>query len=137
MRILLDPNVLLSALIAPNGTSAQAVRAASIHATIVTSPHLLDRFTRRARDEKFRRWFQADEVAELARRLADLSDMIDDPDHVPAVILADPTDDYLVAIALAGNAELLVTGDKGIRRALQDSGVMRVASPREFLDLIS
>lgn len=57
VRVVVDPNVLLSALIAPGGRSDQAVRAAVSRTTLIISSHLIERFVKRAAEEKFRRWF--------------------------------------------------------------------------------
>ncbi len=71
LRVVIDPNVLLSALIAPGGASDQAVRGAITRTAVVASPHLLERFVRRAGKEKFRRWFTVVDAQELADRLAE------------------------------------------------------------------
>lgn len=135
MRILIDPNVLLSGLIAPGGSSDQAVRAA-IHATILVSPHLIQRFLRRAAQDRFRKWFTTTAAQELIDRLLDVALVVDDPAHIPSVVTQDPSDDYLVAIARAANADRLLTGDKGIRSALEHAADLTVVSPAELLDAL-
>lgn len=75
LRVVIDPNVLLSALIAPGGTSDHALRAAITRTAVVGPPHLLERFVRRASEEKFRRWFTVADAQELADRLADLAEL--------------------------------------------------------------
>lgn len=133
LRVVIDPNVLLSALIAPGGTSDQALRAAVMRTVVVVSPHLLERFVRRATEDKFRRWSAVADAQELTERLADLADVVDDPPAVPRVVEQDPSDDYLVAVARRSQAHRLLTGDQGIRRALWDATDVKVASPAELL----
>lgn len=58
--------------------------------------------------------------------------VIEDP-PAARVVPNDPGDDYLVALAFAGDAHVLVTGDKDLLDA--DVGV-RVMSPREFSALL-
>lgn len=134
MRVVVDPNVLLSALIAPGGRSDQAVRAAVSRTTLIISSHLIERFVKRAAEEKFRRWFSIADARELAGRLSDLAEVAVDPAHVPAVVAEDPSDDYLVALARSSEADRLLTGDQGIRRALFDATDVTVVSPAEFLE---
>ena len=50
----------------------------------------------------------------------------------PETVSEDPGDDYLVALARAGRAHVLVSGDPHLT-SLQLPG-LRVATPREFLD---
>lgn len=134
MRVVIDPNVLLSALIAPGGTSDRAVRAAVAGATLIISPQLLQRFVQRAGEERFRRWFSLVDAQGLADELAYLAGLFDDPPEVPAVVADDPSDDYLVALARTGQADRLLTGDQGIRQALADADDLQVVSPAELLD---
>lgn len=134
MRVVIDPNVLLSALIAPGGTSDQALRAAATRTMVVVSPRLLDRFVQRASQEQFRQWFTTTDARELADRLRDFSETVVDPEQVPAVVPEDPSDDYLVALARHADADRLLTGDHGIQRALNDAQDVRVVSPAELLD---
>ncbi|WP_165491925.1 putative toxin-antitoxin system toxin component, PIN family [Egibacter rhizosphaerae] len=133
MRVVIDPNVLLSALIAPGGASDQAVRRIVVHATPIASPELLDRFVQRAREERFRRWFSVAGAEELAGQLAELAEVAEDAAHVPAVGVADPSDDYLVALARRRRADRLLTGDRGIHRALDGADDLRVVSPSDLL----
>lgn len=134
MRVVIDPNVLLSALIAPGGTSDQPLRAAVTRTVVVVSPRLLDRFVQRASQEHFRRWFTTTGASELADRLRDFSESVVDPEQVPAVVPDDSSDDYLVALARHAGADRLLTGDRGIQRALNDAQDVRVVSPAELLD---
>lgn len=71
-------------------------------ATLIASPHVLKPFVRRAGEERFRRWFSLADAEELADELADLAEVFGDPAHVPAVVVDDPSDDYLVALARGG-----------------------------------
>jgi putative PIN family toxin of toxin-antitoxin system len=137
LRVVIDPNVLLSALIAPGGASDQAVRAVVARGTPIISPHVLDRFVRRATDQRFRRWFSVKDAEALAAQLSDLAEAVEDPTHVPPVVLSDPSDDYLVALARRSRADCLLTGDQGIHRALEDADDLRAISPAELLDELS
>lgn len=75
------------------------------------------------------------EVAEgFAATVEAESEIRDDPSHAP-VVTEDPGDDYLVALAVAANAEVLVSGDSHLTE-LTDPPVP-VLTPREFLERLA
>lgn len=129
-RAVLDPGVLVSALITPTGTPAKlllAARGGSFE--LVASPLLLEELESVLGRKKFRRYADLDAVAaylELLRREAELTA---DPESPPPVRCADPDDDYLVALAHRQSAAL-VSGD---RHLLAMAGKVPVFSPVEFL----
>lgn len=113
-RVVLDPAVLVSALITPRGNPAelwQAVVDQKIE--IVTCPLLLAELAAVVERPKFRRYSTAEEssafVAEVARR----SHRVPDPSDVPGVS-RDPNDDYLFALALATGCRAVVSGDQDL-----------------------
>lgn len=136
MRVVPDPNVLLSAIIAPGGASDQALRAATTNARLVVSPHLVQRFLVRASDAKFRRWFTMGDARTLAERLLGAAEIVDEPSDVPRVVEGDPSDDYLVALARE-NGAVLLTGDRGIHRSLSDVANPKILAPAEVLTTIN
>jgi uncharacterized protein len=129
-RAVLDPGVLVSALITPTGRPAElllAARAGSFE--LIVSPHLLDELETVLRRKKFRRYVDLDGVAaylDLMRRDGHLAA---DPKTTPPLRCADPDDDYLLALAHSQNAAL-VSGDSDL---LELSDKIPVFSPAEFL----
>jgi len=72
-----------------------------------------------------------EEVANLTLRLQQEAIFVRDPLHPPRVVPDDPSDDYLVALALGAGADALVTRDHhfdGVRVAHLD-----ILSPSRFL----
>lgn len=59
---------------------------------------------------KFRRWILPSEAARYCRDIVELATMAGDPVDFPAVS-RDSADDYLVALAVSGLADGLVSGD--------------------------
>ncbi len=59
--------------------------------------------------------------------------MINDPAAVPGVS-PDPDDDYLIALARAGNADYLVSGDRHLTHLADPEPP--VLTPRQFLERI-
>jgi putative PIN family toxin of toxin-antitoxin system len=114
MRVVLDTNTLVSALLSPNGPPRQLLDAARVRAfELCSSPILMAELLDVVSREKFTRRFTEAGLTPLAivseiRRLASLVV----PDSVPRVVADDADDDHVLACALAGKADLIVSGDK-------------------------
>jgi putative PIN family toxin of toxin-antitoxin system len=134
-RAVLDPNVLVSALISPKGASARLLlelRAGAFE--LVVSPHLLAELEQVLRRDKFRRYATSDEVKEYVDVLRDESIVVDDPDPASDPIGEDPDDEYLIALARAARVDALVSGDPHLT-GLRDR--IPVLTPREFLNTVA
>lgn len=83
---------------------------------------------------KFRRWIGTATAAEFLDGLADATLIVDDPPARPDMS-PDPDDDYLIALARAGNADYLVSGDRHLTD-LPDPNPP-VVTPRQFLELLN
>lgn len=133
-RAVLDPNVLVSALITPRGASAGLIselRAGGFE--LVTSRGLLSELERVLMREKFRRYVTVEEVGAYVRLVRQEGEVVDDP-PTAAGASEDPGDDYLIALAGAAGAHVLVSGD---RHLLSLGDRFPVLSPREFLDSLA
>jgi putative PIN family toxin of toxin-antitoxin system len=129
-RAVLDPGVLVSALITPTGVAARLLRAAREgNFDLLVSRLLLEELETVLRRDKFRRYLDLDEVSAGIRILLDEGQMVPDPTEPPPVQCADPNDDYLIALAHSQGAAL-VSGD---RHLLELAGSIPVFSPSEFL----
>ncbi len=109
MRLLLDTNVLVSAVLfggLPEGLVEQAFRG---EYELVTSEAVLDEF-----EEVLQESFARPPLVARALReeLASISD-ISRPQPIPRVS-RDPADDMVLAAALGGHADAIVTGDKDL-----------------------
>lgn len=132
-RAVLDPGVLVSALISPTGAPAKLLaRSREGELELIVSPHLLDELDGVLRREKFRRYVDLEDVEaylDLLRR--DLA-LAADPEGSPTLRCADPDDDYLIALAHANDAAL-VSGDKHL---LDLSDEAPIYSPADFLAVL-
>lgn len=131
-RAVLDPNVLVSALISPGGASAHLLlelRAGAFE--LVTSPQLLAELDEVLRREKFRRYATEAEVEAYVDLLRRESIVVDDPDPALEALSEDPDDEYLIALARAARVEALVSGDPHLVRL---RGEIPALTPREFLE---
>jgi uncharacterized protein len=133
-RAVLDPNVLVSALISPKGASARLLlelRAGAFE--LVLSPHLLAELDEVLHREKFRRYATEDEVDAYVQVLRRESILIEDPDPAPEPLADDPEDEYLIALARAARVDALVSGDPHLTRLRERIPVL---TPRQFLNTL-
>lgn len=129
-RAVLDPGVLVSALITPTGKPAKlllSARAGSFD--LIVSPLLLGELESVLRRKKFRRYVDLDGVTAYLNLLRRDAQLAADPETPPPVRCTDPDDDYLIALAQSQNAAL-VSGDTDL---LELADKIPVFSPAEFL----
>lgn len=111
-RAVLDPGVLVSALISPGGTPAELTAQARDGALeLIVSPLLLAELGRVLSREKFRRYVSLGIARDYVDLLRRESVNAPDPDGPPPFRSADPDDDYLIALAY-GQSAILVSGDR-------------------------
>lgn len=131
IRVVVDPGVLVSAIITPAGPPAELLRAAREgRLDLIVSPRLLAELAAVLSREKFRSYLTLDEANEYVEGLAALAETVADVADPPAVS-RDPNDDYLVAVARATGATAIVSGDADLL-GVENPGVAIVA-PREFV----
>jgi putative PIN family toxin of toxin-antitoxin system len=129
-RAVLDPGVLVSALITPTGTPAKLLTASrSGSFELIVSPLLLEELELVLLREKFRRYVDLSVVDQYIKMLRRDAGMGADPTEPPPIRCADPDDDYLIALAHSCTAAL-VSGD---RHLLDLAGEIPVFTPSEFL----
>jgi putative PIN family toxin of toxin-antitoxin system len=58
-----------------------------------------------------------------------------EPEHLPKRVCRDKNDDFVLGTALAGKAEVVVTGDNDLLSLKEYRGI-RIISPRHFLELL-
>lgn len=135
MRVVLDPNVLVSALISPAGPPREILTAwIQGRFELVASPALLTELADVLARARFRRWVSAPTAAEFVEGLAEDAIVIEDPAPQPG-LSPDPDDDYLITLARAGAADYLISGDRHLT-GLADP-TPPVLTPRQFLDRLT
>ena len=127
MKLVLDTNVLLSAVLVP-GTCRELLKGQAL----------------------LHEWFTSSElVAELAEKLESKLGLPRErtplflvyqrrarlvvPLPLSARVCRDPDDDLVLATALAAEADVIITGDKDLL-TLKTHGGVRIRSPRQFMD---
>lgn len=135
MRVVLDSNILLSALLSQHGSPHQIYQAwQKKRFTLVTTDIQLNELRQASRYPKFRGVLQPHRVGRLVNNLQGATIVDRLPDGYEA---ADPHDAWLLALADAGHADYLVTGDK--RSGLLDRrriGSARILTAAAFCAVI-
>ena len=135
MRVVLDTNILLSALINRHGTPAQLIAAWREHRyELLTSSEQLIELGSVARRPVLRARIIPSTVGRLIRDLRKLAEVLT---RLPEVDRsADPADNFLLAMAEAGAADYLVSGDRRGVLDLGTHGVTQIIKAREFLTVL-
>jgi putative PIN family toxin of toxin-antitoxin system len=136
-RAVLDTNVVVSAVLSPGGTPAAIVGAAGEAFRLVWSPGIVAECLRVLSYERITRRLRALGTEEEGRatvvRLAAGAEMVAS-DLLPPirVVEGDPSDDLLIATAMAGRASDLVTGDRKHLLALREYAGVRIIDAATF-----
>ena len=140
MRVLLDANILISYLLTARATSPiRAVITAAISGvyTLLLPDAVLEEVARTARVSAYlARRLTLEEVSALADLLRPLSESIPIITAEFPALTRDPKDDYLLAYAVVGQADYLVTGDRDLLTLGEVEGV-RIVSPADFAALLA
>jgi len=132
VRAVLDPNVLISALLSRKGAPAQVLlRWLAGEFELIVSRELLDELARALTYPKLRSRVPADDATAFVSLLRDAAQVATDPVQRPSRA-SDPADDYLLALAEAEQA-VLVSGDKHLLTLAPE---LPVTSARAFLDTL-
>jgi putative PIN family toxin of toxin-antitoxin system len=130
VRAILDPNVIISALLSRGGTPARVLRAwLEGRFDLIVSPLLLEELERALAYPKLAERISGEESAALIDWLRREAILVDDPAEPPTTRSEDPGDDYLLALAEAERA-VLVSGDRHLLALTEELPVLTV---REFL----
>lgn len=136
MRLLLDTNVVVSALLW-GGTPSRFIEAAVAgEIELVMSPDLFEElFEVLGRRHLASRLAQVPAAAEALGLYEKLAIRVT-PLEIPRVLAADPDDDRVLACAAAGRVDVLVTGDHALLELASHAGIP-ILSPKDALERIA
>ena len=129
MRILFDTNVLFAAFTV-RGFCEELVEETVDLCTIIWSLPMREELLRALR----RKRFLTPPVLNAISAFSDLCEIVK-PAALPKRICRDADDDVVLATALTGRADLLVTGDDDLLVLKSFRGI-RILSPRQVLELL-
>lgn len=132
VRAVLDTNLLLSSLISSGSVPDRVYRAWKDNVfDLVTSEWQLDELRRASRYPRLRKYIKPHEADAMIGGIKVGASVLDE---IPETNIApDPDDNPLLATALAGNADYLVTGDKGVL-GLKRVEDVEILTARTFLE---
>lgn len=141
MKVLLDANILISYLVPSSQTNAVSVIMEAVYSgqiTLLVSDDLLNEVVEsiktKPRLAKRITPQQADDLASALLGLGLAQVLPPLTESIPA-ISRDPKDDYLLAHALIGKADYLISRDKDLLTLGEVEGV-KIVGPAEFLKVL-
>lgn len=135
MRVMLDTNIIVSALLAPAGKPASIVRMwLDGKFTLLTCQALLEELRATLQKPRVSERIEPHQAGRLVNQIRKLAQQIVDP--LPHVERSpDPTDDFLLALSEGGKADYLVTGDKSGLLALGRHKATKIVCANDFVSL--
>lgn len=141
MRVLIDTNVFISYLLSSHGAGViNEIFAAwaegrftlmvpeallgELLVTVTTKPRLAKRIP-------------PDNLKEFLATIQQMSEEVPRIKSPIPSVTRDPKDDYLLAYALVGGADYLVTGDEDLLALQQQIHELEILTPRQFSELLS
>lgn len=137
LRVVLDANVYVSAVLRPEGTPGRIIgrflRDAAFE--IVLSPPIVEEVLRALTYPKVRKLIRSDIDPELwFEDIVVLASVVTGEREHPRVS-DDPDDDKYIGAAMEGHAAFVVTGDDDLLTLEEHEGI-RIVTPRAFLTLL-
>ncbi len=137
IRAVLDTNVLVSGLMGAKGAPRQALDAwLEGQFTLVTSLYLVDEFVHVLQYPRIAERLQVteDELAAILAALLSQAEVVPGQLQLPGVT-RDPKDDAVVACAVEGGADYIVSGDQDLL-VLDRYESVTVVTPRHFMKVL-
>lgn len=135
MRVILDTNILVSALLVQSGNPDAIYRAWAEGAfRLISCVHQLEELRGTLRKPAISVRIRPYSAGRLVNQVKGMAEIVGSLPHV--MRSPDPEDDFLLALAQEGKADYLVTGDKsGLLSLVRHEGT-RIISAREFVELL-
>jgi putative PIN family toxin of toxin-antitoxin system len=136
IRAVLDTNLLVSYLLTHRPPIATLIdeHLAQERFCLVTGAHLLEELDRVLRYPKLQRYYSEEARTRFVALIAALSEVVELPESVPP-ISRDPDDDWVIACAVVGQADVIVSGDRDLL-ALEQVGRIPILSAAQVLEIL-
>lgn len=136
IRAVLDTNILISYLLTHRDPVASVIDVHLVQENFVllTAPVLLKELERVLDYPKLQRYFNHPQHKRFIALIMALSEVIELPVSVPK-ICRDRDDDWVIACAVAGRADVIVSGDRDLL-SLERVDAIPILSARQFLELL-
>ncbi len=130
-RIVIDTNILVSALLSKTSPPALALAHAIVHDQPLASTDTLRELMRVVKSPKFDPFVSLERRDALILRFAPLVELVEIIQ--PVRVCRDSDDDRVLEVAVNGLADLIISGDKDLL-ALDPFRGIRIVTPRAYLD---
>ena len=136
IRAVLDTNLLVSYLLTHRPPIATLIdhHLARDDFELVTAPELLAELDRVLTYPKLQRYYTDKDRTRFVALVMALSEVVDLPETLPR-IWRDPDDDQVIACAVVGRADLIVSGDDDLL-ALERVGGIPILTAAQFLETL-
>ena len=136
IRAILDTNLLVSYLLTHRPPIATLIDdlLATDEFAMVTAAELLAELDRVLRYPKLQRYYTDEQRTRFVALVLALSTVVDLPETIPR-ICRDPGDDQLIACAVVGDADVIVSGDNDLL-ALERVGEIPILTAAQFLEVL-
>ncbi len=112
VRYVFDTNVIISALLFENSKPAQALRYALANGEVLLSLELIEELNEVLGRERFNRYVTSEAREEFLEALVERSVLVEIIENVQEC--RDPKDDKVLELALNGEAQYIISGDKDL-----------------------
>lgn len=133
IRYVFDTNVIVSSLLFEHSKPEQAFNYALNHGEVLLSSELLEELSDVLGRKKFDRFLTSEERDEFLETFIERAILIDIIEQVQEC--RDPKDDKILELALNGQAQYIVSGDKDLLVLNPFRGV-KIVTAEEFLKVI-
>ncbi len=132
-RYVFDTNVIVSSLLFKNSNPSKAFRCALKHGEVLLSLELLEELSDVLGREKFDRFVTSEERDEFLETFVERAILVEVIERVQEC--RDPKDDKILELALNGQAEYIVSGDKDLL-VLNPFRDVKIVTAEEFLRVV-
>jgi putative PIN family toxin of toxin-antitoxin system len=132
-RYVFDTNVIVSSLLFEKGNPSKAFRYALKHGEVLLSVELLEELSDVLGREKFDRFVTSEERDEFLETFVERAMLVEVIERVQEC--RDPRDDKILELALNGQAEYIVSGDKDLL-VLNPFRTVKIITAEEFLRVV-
>ena len=128
MKVVFDTNIFISAFVIPGGQAEKAIlRIIEGRDILLLSKGILDELLT-VLSAKFSR--DKEEISRVAVILSEIAEWVGPSERIK--VLNDDADNRILECAISGNADIIVTGDKGLLR-LAEYQKSKIVSLKEYL----
>lgn len=131
MKVVLDTNVLLSALIKTGKSRKLLLRLAKADVQLILSRKIIEEFLEVADDPRIRRYVDENDAIAFLRAVGSIAVIVKVKSRFK-VIKDDPDDDIILRTAYDGKADCIVSGDKHLLSLREFKGI-KIATVNEML----